>query len=113
VVFVRKVRTGSGAVAVQLVQKLRGRREILAHVGSAHTDVELGVLLEKARQWPSGTRGISDSKYPCALSRSPMWPPALPRRCSPCRRSSKAYRWARSHCGDQFAAALRGDRRGL
>ena len=45
----RKVRTASGAVAVQVVQKRRGRREILAHIGSAHTDAELGILLEKAR----------------------------------------------------------------
>ncbi len=36
--FVRKVRTASGAVAVQVVRKHRGRHEILAHVGSAHTD---------------------------------------------------------------------------
>jgi hypothetical protein len=38
-----------GGVAVQVVRKHRGRREILAHVGSAHTDAELGILLEKAR----------------------------------------------------------------
>ena len=44
--YVRKVRTASGAVAVQVVAKSRGRREIVAHVGSAHTDAELGVLLE-------------------------------------------------------------------
>jgi hypothetical protein len=49
VAYVRKVRTASGAVAVQVVRKHRGRREILAHVGSAHTDAELGILLEKAR----------------------------------------------------------------
>ena len=56
-VFVRKVRTASGAVAVQVVQKLRGRREILAHVGSAHTDAELGILLEKARAMALGNQG--------------------------------------------------------
>ena len=43
--YVRKVRTASGAVAVQVVHKHRGEREILAHVGSAHTDAELGILL--------------------------------------------------------------------
>ncbi|PMC74202.1 hypothetical protein, partial [Brachybacterium sp. UMB0905] len=36
--YVRKVRTASGAVAVQVVQKSRGRLEVFEHVGSAHTD---------------------------------------------------------------------------
>ena len=48
--YVRKVRTASGAVAVQVARKDRGRVEILAHVGSAHTNAELGILLDEARQ---------------------------------------------------------------
>lgn len=48
--YVRKVRTSSGAVAVQVARKDRGRVVILAHVGSAHTDAELGILLDKAQQ---------------------------------------------------------------
>jgi hypothetical protein len=28
----------------------RGRRKIVAHVGSAHTEAELGILLEQARE---------------------------------------------------------------
>lgn len=47
--YVRKVRTASGAVAVQVARKDHGRVVILAHVGSAHTDAELGILLEQAR----------------------------------------------------------------
>ncbi len=58
--FVRKVRTASGAVAVQVVRKHRGGHEILAHVGSAHTDVELGILLERARQFLHGDQGMLD-----------------------------------------------------
>ena len=46
--YVRKVRTASGAVAVQVARKDHGRVVILAHVGSAHTDAELGILLEQA-----------------------------------------------------------------
>ena len=46
----RKVRTASGAVAVQVARKDAGRVVILAHLGSAHTDAELGILLEQARQ---------------------------------------------------------------
>ena len=48
--YVRKVRTASGAVAVQVVRKHRGQRTIVAHVGSAHTDAQLGILLERARR---------------------------------------------------------------
>jgi hypothetical protein len=49
VAYVRKVRTASGAVAVQVARKDRGWVVVLAHVGSAHTDAELGILLEQAR----------------------------------------------------------------
>ncbi|OBB07015.1 hypothetical protein A5731_27380 [Mycolicibacterium conceptionense] len=52
--YVRKVRTSSGAVAVQVARKNQGKHEILAHLGSAHTDVELGVLLEQARRIADG-----------------------------------------------------------
>jgi len=43
------VRTASGATAVQLVAKRRGRRWILEHFGSAHDEVELAVLVAAAR----------------------------------------------------------------
>jgi len=49
VAYVRKVRTASGAVAVQVARKDRGQVVIVAHVGSAHTDAELGILLEQAK----------------------------------------------------------------
>nr|WP_252393908.1 hypothetical protein [Candidatus Mycolicibacterium alkanivorans] len=62
--YVRKVRTASGAVAVQVVAKLRGRREIVAHVGSAHTDAELGILLEKARVIALGDQGQLEFEVP-------------------------------------------------
>ena len=46
----RKVRTTSGAVAVQVVTR-RGRQvERIEHVGSAHTDAELALLLAAARE---------------------------------------------------------------
>ncbi|MCZ4628510.1 IS1634 family transposase, partial [Rhodococcus sp. IEGM1339] len=49
--FIRKVRTKSGATAVQVARYVGGRQEIVKHIGSAHTDVELGMLLERARAW--------------------------------------------------------------
>ena len=48
--FVRRVRTASGATAVQIAEYVAGRQRIVAHVGSAHTEAELGVLLERARE---------------------------------------------------------------
>ncbi|WP_165802669.1 IS1634 family transposase, partial [Arthrobacter sp. Bz4] len=47
--FVRKVRTASGAVAVQIVSR-QGRRVVeIDHVGSAHTDGDLALLLAAAQ----------------------------------------------------------------
>ncbi len=58
--FVRKVRTASGAVAVQVMRKA-GRRDVLVeHVGSAHTDAELGILLERARRIAAGDQDVLD-----------------------------------------------------
>ena len=48
--FVRKVKTASGATAVQIVEKRNGRRQILEHIGSAHTEAELVVLISVAQQ---------------------------------------------------------------
>ncbi|MDR2374606.1 MAG: hypothetical protein LBD77_11065 [Bifidobacteriaceae bacterium] len=45
---VRKTRTASGAVAVQLVRKSRGAVVEVEHVGSAHCDAELALLVEAA-----------------------------------------------------------------
>ena len=48
--FVRKVRTALVAVAVQVVTR-RGRQvERIEHVGSAHSDAELALLLAAARE---------------------------------------------------------------
>lgn len=46
----RRVKTASGATAVQIVHK-RGRRVLsIEHIGSAHTDDELAVLLQVAEE---------------------------------------------------------------
>ena len=46
--FIRKVRTKSGAVAVQIVNRTGRVVTGIEHIGSAHTDAELGILLVKA-----------------------------------------------------------------
>src|SRR5690606_7913723 len=52
--------TASGAVAVQVARKDRGRVVILAHLGSAHTDAELGILLEQAWEMVVGGQAALD-----------------------------------------------------
>ena len=47
--FIRRVRTASGATAVQIAEYAGGWQRIVKHVGFAHTAAELGVLLEMAR----------------------------------------------------------------
>jgi len=66
---VRKVRTASGAVAVQVARKDRGRVVVLAHVGSAHTDAELGILLDAARQIVVGEQESLDIEVPVRPAR--------------------------------------------
>ena len=48
--FLRKVRTSSGATAVQIAVKEDGVRRIVEHLGSAHNKIELAALLEVGRQ---------------------------------------------------------------
>ena len=47
--WVRKVRTASGATAVQIAESVHGRRRIVEHIGSAHTEGELAALTAVAR----------------------------------------------------------------
>jgi hypothetical protein len=49
-VWIRRVRTASGATAVQIAESVGGRRRIVRHVGSARDDAELGLLVEEARR---------------------------------------------------------------
>jgi hypothetical protein len=54
------VRTASGAVAVQVARKEAGKVVIIEHVGSARTDAELGVLLQRARGLVDGLQEVLD-----------------------------------------------------
>jgi len=48
---IRKVRTASGATAVQVVQNKGKQRSFLKHIGSAHDKHELALLLDEAKQF--------------------------------------------------------------
>lgn len=55
-VFIRKVKTGSGATAVQIATKQKGRIIKIIHIGSAHTKEELAVLLAIAHKQLQGNQ---------------------------------------------------------
>lgn len=48
--FIRKVKTSSGATAVQIVRKSSGRIVKVEHLGSAHTNEELKILISLAKK---------------------------------------------------------------
>ena len=48
--WIRRVRTASGATAVQIAESVDGRRRIVRHVGSARDDADLGLLMAEARR---------------------------------------------------------------
>jgi hypothetical protein len=50
VAWVRRVRTASGATAVQIAESVAGRRRIVRHVGSARDEAGLGLLIEEAHR---------------------------------------------------------------
>ena len=57
--FIRKVKTSSGATAVQIAYKQKGRIIKIIHIGSAHNKEELEILLALARkQYTSQPAGI-------------------------------------------------------
>jgi hypothetical protein len=80
VVFIRRVRTASGATAVQIAEYVGGRQRIVKHVGSAHTDAELGVLMARARALlePSGQEALDLGVEPTPLVAALLPAPAPP-----------------------------------
>src|SRR5580658_6307241 len=58
--YVRTVRTTSGATAVQIVYSSRRGSRDIEHIGSAHDDVELELLKAAARQRVAAGQGELD-----------------------------------------------------
>lgn len=54
--FIRKVTTASGATAVQIAHKVHGHIVRIEHIGSAHTDAELALLVSLAKQRLQGAQ---------------------------------------------------------
>ncbi len=49
VAFIRKVRTASDAMAVQIVEKVGRCNRVIEHIGSARGDAEIAALIATAR----------------------------------------------------------------
>ena len=77
-VWIRRVRTASGATAVQIAESVDGRRRIVRHVGSARDEAELGLLIEQALQLlADDTQGELDlGLTPKAVKAEMVAPPA-------------------------------------
>src|SRR3989304_9778973 len=57
---IRKVRTASGSIAIQIVQYQGHKSKIIKHLGSSKDAVEVSVLIQKAKEWINNeTRQIS------------------------------------------------------
>lgn len=67
--FVRKTRSSSGAVTVQVMRKVDGRDVVVAHVGSAHTDADLGILLQRAGEIAADGQQVLDFEVPVPVAR--------------------------------------------
>ena len=67
--FLRKVKTASGAMAVQIAVKEGHRDKVIEHLGSAHTQAELAALME------IGRRRIAPDQLALDLSPVPSAPP--------------------------------------
>jgi hypothetical protein len=60
VVFLRKVKTASGATAVQIARKENRRDVVIEHLGSAHNDAELAALMQVGRSKIEAGQGELD-----------------------------------------------------
>lgn len=70
--WVRRVRTASGATAVQIAESVGGKRRIVRHVGSARDAAELGLLMTEAQRLLA-----DDAQHELDLGLTPTVPKAM------------------------------------
>jgi hypothetical protein len=93
-VWIRRVRTASGATAVQIVESVNGRRRIVRHVGSAHDEVALGLLMDEANDLIAGDRQMELDLGLPAVSRQVNLVPAPQAPTLFGQKPSRGRRWA-------------------
>ena len=79
--WIRRVRTKSGATAVQIAESVGGRRRIVRHLGSARDEAELGLLIAQAEELLADDRqGTLDLGLTPTVAKSRMIPDLSPAR---------------------------------
>lgn len=78
--YVRKSKTASGATQVQIAEMRNGRRTIVEHIGSAHDEAELAVLVNVANQRLHGVQPDMLPLEPGERARG-RWSSSPRRRC--------------------------------
>ncbi|WP_035320878.1 IS1634 family transposase [Brevibacterium sp. VCM10] len=79
--WIRRVRTKSGATAVQIAESVGGRRRIVRHLGSARDEAELGLLIAQAEELLADDRqGTLDLGLTPTVAKSRMIPDPSPAR---------------------------------
>ena len=91
--WIRTVRTASGATAVQIAESVNGRRRIVRHVGSAHDEVALGLLMDEANDLIAGDRQLELDLGLQAVSRQVNLVPAPQPPTLLGQKPSRARRW--------------------
>lgn len=76
--FVRKVKTASGATAVQIAYTKRGVQKIIEHIGSGHTDAEVAALVQVAKDKITGDQLQLDLQIPVPAATPAEKPAAAP-----------------------------------
>jgi Transposase DDE domain len=77
--YVRTVKTSSGATAVQIVYSLRKGARSMVHIGSAHDEAELELLLAVARQRLAAGQDELDLGLPGNSATQPVRKPLPPK----------------------------------
>lgn len=76
--FVRKVKTASGATAVQIAHTKRGVQKIVEHIGSGHTEAEVAALVQVAKERIAGDQQQLDLQIPVPTDKSTPAPALVP-----------------------------------
>lgn len=77
--WIRRVRTKSGATAVQIAESVGERRRIVRHLGSARDEAELGLLIAQAEELLADDRqGTLDLGPTPTVAKSRMIPDPTP-----------------------------------
>lgn len=62
-VFIRKLKSPSGKIYIQVIEKSEGKYKVLKSFGSFHSDEEQKRVLQKAQNWIINQTGIQELDF--------------------------------------------------